>query len=107
VKNLTDMMKQARELQSKLAEVQADLEALEIEGKAGGGLVRVIITGKGATRRVHIDPSLIKAEEAEILEDLIVAAANDAKAKMEHEVADRMKALTGGLPLPPGMNLGF
>lgn len=107
MKNLGDMMKQARELQSKLAETQAELEEMEIQGQAGAGLVTVTLTGRGAMRGVKVDPSLIKPEEAEILEDLICAAYNDAKAKMEHEVAERMKALTGGLPLPPGMNFGL
>ncbi|MEQ9143126.1 MAG: YbaB/EbfC family nucleoid-associated protein [Parvibaculaceae bacterium] len=107
MKNLTDIMKQARELQSKMAETQADLEAMEIEGTAGAGLVSVTLTGRGVARRVSIDPSLMKPEEAEILEDLVVAAFNDAKAKMEDIVAERMKELTGGLPLPPGMNFGL
>lgn len=107
MKNLTDIMKQARELQSKMAETQADLEAMEIEGTAGAGLVSVTLTGRGVARRVSIDPSLMKPEEAEILEDLVVAAVNDAKAKMEDIVAERMKELTGGLPLPPGMNFGL
>lgn len=107
MKNLTDIMKQARGLQSKMAEMQAELENMEIEGSAGAGLVTVTLTGRGIARRIHVDPSLAKPDEAEILEDLIVAAFNDAKAKMEHVVADRMKDLTGGMPLPPGMNFGL
>jgi len=106
VKNLTDMMKQARQLQSKLAEAQEELEKLEVEGVSGGGMVRVTLTGKGTMAGIKIDPSLLKAEEGEILEDLIVAAHNDAKVKAEAATAEKMKALTGGLPLPPGFNLG-
>lgn len=107
MKNLTDMMKQARELQSKLADTQAELENAEVEGASGAGLVRVTLSGKGTMKRLHVDPSLMKADEAEILEDLIVAAFNDGKAKAEALVAERMKELTGGLPLPPGMNFGL
>ncbi len=107
MKNLTDMMKQARELQSKLAETQAELENAEVEGASGAGLVRVTLSGKGTMKRLHVDPSLMKPEEAEILEDLIVAAFNDGKTKAEALVAERMKELTGGLPLPPGMNFGL
>ncbi|GAK45312.1 conserved protein [Tepidicaulis marinus] len=106
MKNLTDMMKQARQLQSKLAEAQEELEKLEVEGVSGGGMVRVTLTGKGTMAGIKIDPSLLKAEEGEILEDLIVAAHNDAKVKAEAATAEKMKALTGGLPLPPGFNLG-
>lgn len=106
MKNLTDMMKQARQLQSKLAEAQEELEKLEVEGVSGGGMVRVTLTGKGTMAGIKIDPSLLKAEEGEILEDLIVAAHNDAKVKAEAATAEKMKSLTGGLPLPPGFNLG-
>lgn len=107
MKNLTDMMKQARELQSKLADTQAELENAEVEGASGAGLVRVTLSGKGTMKRLHVDPSLMKPDEAEILEDLIVAAFNDGKTKAEALVAERMKELTGGLPLPPGMNFGL
>jgi DNA-binding YbaB/EbfC family protein len=100
------MMKQARQLQSKLAEAQEELEKLEVEGVSGGGMVRVTLTGKGTMAGIKIDPSLLKAEEGEILEDLIVAAHNDAKVKAEAATAEKMKSLTGGLPLPPGFNLG-
>jgi len=107
VKNLTDMMKQAQQLQSKLADTQAELENAEVEGSSGAGLVKVILSGKGNMKSLHVDPSLMKPDEAEILEDLIVAAFNDGKAKVEALVAERMKELTGGLPLPPGMNFGL
>jgi len=105
VKNILGMMKQAQELQSKMAELQAELEAMEVEGTSGGGLVKVTLTGKGAMARVSIDASLIKPDEAEILEDLIVAAHNDAKQKAEKTMAEKMQALTSGLPLPPGLKL--
>ena len=107
MKNLTDMMKQAQQLQSKLADTQAELENAEVEGSSGAGLVKVTLSGKGNMKRLHVDPSLMKPDEAEILEDLIVAAFNDGKVKVEAMVAERMKELTGGLPLPPGMNFGL
>lgn len=105
MKNLTDIMKQAKALQSKMGELQSELEALEVEGASGGGLVRIAMTGKGQVKRVVIAPELMKAEEREILEDLIVAASNDAKGKMEKLAAEKMKSLTGGLPIPPGFGL--
>jgi DNA-binding YbaB/EbfC family protein len=97
------MMKQARALQAKMAEIQAEIGALEVEGTAGGGLVRVVMTGKGEMKRLAIDPSLVKPEEREILEDLIVAAANDARGKAENALAEKMRSATGGLDLPPGL----
>lgn len=105
MKNIMSMMKQAQELQTKMAEFQAGLEALETEGVSGGGLVKVTLNGKGAMARMSVDESLMKPGEAEILEDLIVAAHNDAKQKVEQAVATKMQELTGGLPLPPGLKL--
>ncbi len=105
MKNIMGMMKQAQELQTKMAELQAELEAMEVEGVAGGGLVKVTLSGKGAMVKLSIDPSLVKPEELEILEDLIVAAHNDAKQKAEKTTAEKMQALTAGLPLPPGLKL--
>ncbi|MEM6912347.1 MAG: YbaB/EbfC family nucleoid-associated protein [Pseudomonadota bacterium] len=102
-----DMMKQAAGLQQKMQEAQDSLAALEAEGVAGGGLVRVVINGKGYSRKVSIDPSLFSEEDKEVLEDLITAAINDAKAKLETETAAKMKEMTAGLPLPPGMKLPF
>src|SRR6185503_207066 len=102
MKNLAEIMKQAQKLQSKMETMQTELESLEVRGSSGGGLVRVTMSGKGVLRKLSIDPSLIKEEEREILEDLIVAAANDAKLKAETLTAEKMKSLTGGLPLPPG-----
>ncbi|WP_370867263.1 YbaB/EbfC family nucleoid-associated protein [Parvibaculum sp.] len=102
---MLDIMKQAQKLQSRMADMQAELEAAEVEGRAGGGLVTVAMSGKGEVKKVTIDPSLMKAEEREILEDLIVAAAADAKTKAESIAAEKMKSVTGGLPLPPGLGL--
>lgn len=105
MKNLTDIMKQAKALQSKMEGLQTELEALEVEGTSGGGLVSVAMTGKGVVKRVTIAPELMKADEREILEDLIVAASNDAKTKTEKLAAEKMKSITGGLPIPPGFGL--
>ena len=105
MKNFASMMKQAQELQGRMTEMQAEMERARIEGQSGGGLVAVTMNGKGDLAGIRIDPSLLKPEEAEILEDLIVAAHNDAKAKVERLMQEKMQSLTGGLPLPPGMKL--
>jgi nucleoid-associated protein EbfC len=107
MKDLGNLMKQAQELQSRMAAVQAELEAMEISGRSGAGLVQVTLSGKGDMKAIIVDPSLMKPEEKEILEDLVVAAHADARAKMEKAVAEKMKAVTGNLPLPPGFNLGL
>jgi hypothetical protein len=107
MKDLGNLMKQAQELQSRMAAVQAELEAMEISGRSGAGLVQVTLSGKGDMKALIVDPSLMKPEEKEILEDLVVAAHADARAKMEQAVAEKMKAVTGNLPLPPGFNLGL
>jgi len=99
------LMKQATELKSKMEAMQAELERLEIEGVAGGGLVAITISGKGDVRGVRIDDSLLKPDQKEILEDLIVAAHADARRKLEATLQEKMQALTGGLPLPPGLKL--
>jgi len=99
------MMKQAQELQSKMQAMQNELGNVEVEGIAGGGLVALRMTAKMEVKSVKIDPSLMKADEREVLEDLLVAAHNDAKRKAELAVQEKMQALTGGLGLPPG--LGF
>jgi hypothetical protein len=103
--NFTDLMKQAAELKSKMEAMQAELDRLEIEGTAGAGLVAVTLSGKGDMRNVQIDDSLLKPDQKEIVEDLLVAAHADAKRKLEATLADKMQALTGGLPLPPGLKL--
>jgi len=105
--NLGQMLKQAQEMQAKMEEMQAGLEKLEVEGQAGGGLVKITLNGKGVLKAVDIDPSLLVAEEKEVLEDLITAAHNEAKAKVEQKSKEEMAALTGGLSLPPGMKLPF
>jgi DNA-binding YbaB/EbfC family protein len=106
MRDLMGLMKQAQQLQQKMQELQAELETQEVEGVAGGGLVRVRLTAKGEMKGLAIDPSLVKPDETEILEDLIVAAHNDARVKAEALMQDKMQAITGGLPLPPGFNLG-
>jgi nucleoid-associated protein EbfC len=103
--DLMGMMKQAAELQAKMQALQAELERIEVEGTAGGGLVTVTLSAKGELKGVKLDDSLIKPAEKEILEDLLVAAHTDARRKAEALVQDKMKSLTGGLPLPPGLKL--
>jgi len=105
--NLGNMMKQAQQLQKKMEEAQEKLKSIEVEGSSGGGVVKVISTAKGEIKRISIDENLLKPEEKEITEDLIVAAINDAKQKGEIAAQEEMKNVTGGLPLPPGMKLPF
>jgi nucleoid-associated protein EbfC len=107
MKDIMGIMKQVQGMQAKMADMQAELENATIEGQSGGGMVKVTLTGKGAMKSVAIDPSLMIKDEAEILEDLIVAAHNDAKGKSESMMAEKMKGVTGGLQLPPGMKLPF
>ncbi|TNE36294.1 MAG: YbaB/EbfC family nucleoid-associated protein [Alphaproteobacteria bacterium] len=107
MKNLADIMKQAGEMKSRMEEMQRELDEMEVEGVSGGGMVTVVINGKGVMLAVRIDPSLLKAEEGEILEDLIVAAHNDAKGKAETLVAEKTQGIMGGLSLPPGFDLPF
>ena len=99
------LMKQAAQLQSKMEALQAELDTIEVEGAAGGGLVTVTLTAKGDMKGVKIDESLLKPGEKEILEDLLVAANADARRKAETVMKEKMQGLTGGLPLPPGMKL--
>lgn len=105
--NLQKMMKQAQEMQSKIAALQEKIEAEEIDGAAGGGMVSVRINGKHNLLKVSIDDSLMKIEEKEMLEDLIVAAFNDAKEKIDSSTSSQMNAITSGLNLPAGMKLPF
>lgn len=105
MKDLMGMMKQVGQMQARMQQVQQELEALEVDGQAGGGLVAITLNGKADLRRIRIDPSLLKADEGEILEDLIVAAMADAKAKVEATMQQKMQEVTCGLPLPPGMKL--
>ena len=99
------MMKQAAQLQSKMQEMQAELDRIEVEGTAGGGMVTVKLSAKGEMKGVKIDDSLIKPSEKEIVEDLIVAAHADARRKAEALLQEKMKSVAGGLPLPPGLKL--
>jgi nucleoid-associated protein EbfC len=99
------LMKQAAELKSKMEAMQSELDRLEVEGTSGAGLVSVRLSGKGEMKGLTIDPSLIKPEEKEIMEDLIVTAHADARRKAESLLQDKMKSVAGGLPLPPGLKL--
>lgn len=107
MKNLGQMLKQAQDMQAKMAEMQASLGNLEVAGQAGGGLVSVTVTGKGDLKKVSIDPKLAQPEDVGVLEDLIVAAFRDAKSKADQRVQEEMAKLTGGLTLPPGFKLPF
>jgi DNA-binding YbaB/EbfC family protein len=107
MKNLSQMLKQAQEMQSKMAEMQTALDQIEVTGQSGAGLVSVTVSGKGEVKRVKIDPKLADPNEVEVLEDLIVAAAKDAKTKADAQMAEQMSKLTGGLSLPPGFKLPF
>lgn len=107
MKNLGNMLKEAQKLQSRMAEMQEKLAGLEITGSAGGGMVSVTLNGKGEMRQVKIDPSLVDPGEVEILEDLIVAANNDAKVKVETHLQEEMSKMTGGMNLPSGFKLPF
>ena len=105
MRDMMGLMKQAQQMQQKMADMQAELDNIEVEGAAGGGMVTVTMTAKGALKGVRIDPSLMVADEREILEDLIVAAANDARTRGERVMQERMAEITKGLPIPPGMKL--
>lgn len=107
MKNIVGLMKQASEMQKKMEAVQAELESLRVEGSAGAGMVKVILSGKGQMLGVTIDPKLADPAEMEMLQDLILAAHADAKRKSEAAAAEQMQAVTGGLQLPPGMKLPF
>jgi DNA-binding YbaB/EbfC family protein len=107
MKNLSQMLKQAQQMQSRMQEMQARLETVEVEGASGGGMVKVMLSGKGELKRVAIDPSLMTADEREVLEDLLVAAHADAKAKVEAQMAEEMQKATAGLNIPGGLPGGF
>jgi DNA-binding YbaB/EbfC family protein len=107
MRDILGMMSKAKELQAKMQELQDELATTEVEGSSGGGLVKVTLTAKGEMRRLAVDPSLLKPEESEILEDLVVTAHNDARRKAEAKTEERMRSLTGGLGLPAGMKLPF
>ncbi len=107
MKNIGQIMKQAQQMQQKMAELQNQLAHLELTGAAGGGMVEALMNGKGELRGLKIDPALVNADDVEVLEDLVVAAVNDAKSKVDSRVQEEMQKLTGGLALPPGMTLPF
>ncbi|WP_375450123.1 YbaB/EbfC family nucleoid-associated protein [uncultured Devosia sp.] len=107
MKDLMGMMKAAGEMKAKMETMQAQLADMVIEGRSGGGLVSVALTGKGDMKGLTIDPSLFKEDDVGVLEDLILAAHNDAKGKLEAETQSRMAEVTAGLPIPPGMKLPF
>ena len=103
--DMMGLMKQAAQLQTKMQEMQAELDRIEVEGTAGGGMVTVKLTAKGELKGVKVDDSLMKAEEKEVLEDLLIAAHADGRRKAETVMQEKMKSLTGGMALPPGLNL--
>ena len=107
MKNLGQMMKQAQEMQEKMGEMQARMDQTEVVGVSGGGMVQVTLNGKGEMRGMKIDPTLINADDVEVMEDLIMAAHNDAKTRVETPMQSDMADLTGGLNLPPGFKLPF
>jgi DNA-binding YbaB/EbfC family protein len=105
MKDIMGMMKQVGQMQARMQKMQEELAATEIEGQSGAGLVRITLNGKGDMKKISIDPSLVKPGEGEILEDLVLAANQDARAKLETMMASKMAEVTGGLPLPPGLKL--
>ena len=105
--NLGQMLKQAQEFQSKMAGMQEEMTDMEVTGSSAGGMVQITLNGKGEARKLKIDPSLVTPDDAEVLEDLILAAFNDAKGKVEKVMQEKMSEMTGGLALPPGMKLPF
>ena len=107
MKDVMGLMKQAQAMQARLGAIQDELDRVDVEGQSGGGLVRVTVTAKGQVKGVAIDPSLMREDEREILEDLLVAACEDARKKAQAVAEDKMKAVTAGLPLPPGFKLPF
>ena len=107
MKNLGNLMKQAQQMQAKMGEMQAKLAEVEVTGAAGAGMLQVTLNGKFELKKVKIDPSLVDPNDVEVLEDLILAAFNDAKTKVDVTMQDEMAKLTGGLGLPPGFKLPF
>ena len=105
MKDIMGMMKQVGQMQARMQQMQEELAESEIEGQSGAGLVRVTLNGKGDMKKITIDPSLMNPSETEILEDLVLAANQDARAKVESQMAAKMAEITGGLPLPPGLKL--
>ncbi len=107
MKNIAGLMKQASQMQAKAAEMQARVEAMEVSGESGAGMVRVTLSGKGEMRRLKVDPKLADPAELEVLEDLVVSAYADAKRKLDAMMAEEMAKLTGGMELPGGLKFPF
>lgn len=107
MRDIMGLMSKAKEMQEKMQAMQAEIEAMTADGTAGGGMVAVTLNGKGAMQAIKIDPSVFSEDDAEILEDLVIAAHSDAKAKIEQRVQEKTQEVTAGLPLPPGMKLPF
>jgi DNA-binding YbaB/EbfC family protein len=105
MRDLMGLMKQAQAMQEKMTALQAELDNVEVQGSSGGGMVSVTMSAKGAVKKVSIDPAVLNPDEKEIVEDLVLAAINDARVKAERTMQERMSELTKGLPLPPGLNL--
>ena len=105
MKDMMGMMKQVQQMQGRMQQMQDELAALEIEGQSGGGMVKVVLNGKGEVKRLRIDPALMKPDEVEIVEDLVIAAQQDARVRVEATLQAKMQEVTGGLPLPPGLKL--
>lgn len=105
--DFSEIMKQASKIQDQMKSAKEELKNIETEGTSGGGLVKVTINGDHELKKIDIDPSILVASEKEIIEDLIIAAFADAKSKINSEIAKKMKDITGGLPIPPGFNIGF
>ena len=105
--NMSQIMKQAKVMQEKMAEVQKKIEEAEVEGSSGGGAVKVIVNGKHKVKKISIDPSLVDKNEIEVLEDLLVAALNDATNKISENMSSQLSTISGGMDLPPGMKLPF
>ncbi len=107
MRDMMGLMKKAQEMQVRMEELQAELEQTLVEGQAGGGLVKVTLTAKGQMKSVSLDPTILKPDDREIVEDLVVTAHQDARKKAERLMEEKMKAVTAGLPIPPGMKLPF
>jgi DNA-binding YbaB/EbfC family protein len=107
MKNLGQMMKQAQEMQTRMQQMQDALAEVEVTGQSGAGMVHVTLNGKGEMKKLKLDKSVVDPEDVEVIEDLIVAAFNDAKLKVEQHVADETQKLMGGMKLPPGLKLPF
>ncbi|EJF78095.1 YbaB/EbfC family nucleoid-associated protein [Bartonella birtlesii] len=107
MRDMMSMMKKAKEMQEKMQKIQEEVASLQVTGTSGGGLVNITLNGKNIITKIEIDPSLLKPEEAEILEDLIMAAYNEAKTKIETAIEEKTKNITAGLPLPSGFKLPF